>query len=85
MSQTNLQNSFCKIKLRTLNFSLFSKSTLKGDLILARKHIKFKKLGGALVTLKDLIQFNQRLCIKKTIQTPKITIFSHSMAPKFKF
>ena len=50
MSHANLQNSLCKIKLRTLNFSLFSKSTLKGDLILDRKHIKFKKLGEALVT-----------------------------------
>ena len=70
MSQTNLQNSFCKIKLKTLNFSLFSKSTLKGDLILARKHIKFKKLGGALVTLKNLVQFNQKLC-KKKYSNPK--------------
>ena len=85
MSQTNLQNSFCKIKLKTLNFSLFSKSTLKGDLILARKHIKFKKLGGALVTLKNLVQFNQKLCIKKNIQTLKMTIFGLSRAPKFKF
>ena len=71
MSQTNLQNSFCKIKLKTLNFSLFSKSTLKGDLILARKHIKFKKLDGALVTLKNLVQFNQKLCIKKKYSNPK--------------
>ena len=68
MSQANLQNSLCKIKLETLNFSLFSKSTLKGDLILARKHNKLKKLSGALVTLDNLVQFNQKLCMKKTIK-----------------
>ena len=50
MSHANLQNSLCKIKLRTLNFSFFSKSTLKGDLTLDTKHIKLKKLGEALVT-----------------------------------
>ena len=65
MSRANLQNSLCKIKLRTLNYSLWSKSTLKGDLILDRKHTKLKKLGVALVTLKNLVQFNQNLCLKK--------------------
>ena len=84
MSQANLQNSLCKIKLETLNFSLFSKSTLKGDLILARNHIELKKLGVGIGHFKQSCSIQSKVMHEKSNQTSKITIFVFSRAPKFK-
>ena len=84
MSQANLQNSLCKIKLETLNFSLFSKSTLKGDLILARNHIELKKLGVGIGHFKQSCSIQSKVMHEKSNQTPKMTIFVFSRAPKFK-
>ena len=70
MSLTNLQNSLRKIHQKSLNFSFFSKSTLKGDLILAGKHIKLKKLGGGIGHFKQSCSIRSKVMHEKKYSNP---------------